>query len=381
MVFTEEQKAFREMVRRVAEKEVAPIAAEMDETDQFPRALADLFGELGLLSLWVPEEYDGPGGDLTTVCIAKEEFGRFSLTASALAANNSIGLILPVMHLGTDEQKKKYLPLSASGKIITAVAMTEPGTGSDVRGMKTRAKRNGVDTYVINGQKSWITWGGVADYVLVFAKTSDDDSSDSISAFLVDTKTPGFRVGRQERKMGRNGAPNHELFFEDMVVPADCMIGAEGTGFKGCMRILDLNRPTVAGSSLGLAQGALDVALAFTRERKQFGRPVAHFQGMQFKLADMYMKTEAARALLYSVCAEIDSGDLSRLAMLGALSKCYCTDVAMEVTTEAVQAMGSAGYSKEYPVERMMRDAKLNQILEGTNEIQRMIIGRNLAAA
>ncbi|EBA06760.1 acyl-CoA dehydrogenase family protein [Sagittula stellata] len=380
-MFTEEQKSFRDMLRKVTEKEVAPIASRIDETDEFPYELAELFGELGLLSLWVPEEYGGAGGDLTTVCIAKEELGRASLTASALAANNSIGLILPVLHMGTEEQKQKYLPISASGKVITAIGMTEPGTGSDVRSMKTFAKRQGNDSYVINGQKSWITWGGVADYVLVFAKTSEGTSSDSISAFLVDTKTPGFRVGRKERKMGRNGAPNHELFFEDMVVPADCMLGEEGTGFKGCMKILDLNRPTVAGSSLGLAQGALDTALAFAKERVQFGRAVSQFQGMQFKFADMHMKTEAARALLYSVCAEIDSGDHSRLAMLGAVSKCYVTDVAMEVTTEAVQAMGSAGYSKEYPVERMMRDAKLNQILEGTNEIQRMIIGRNLAAA
>ncbi|MBJ3775343.1 acyl-CoA dehydrogenase family protein [Acuticoccus mangrovi] len=379
-MFTDEQVAFRDMVRKVSEQEVAPIAAKIDDEDEFPHELAELFGELGLLQLWVPEEYGGPGGDLTTVCIAKEELGKVSLTASALCGNNSIGLILPLLHIGTEEQKRKYLPQSGAGKVITAVAMTEPQTGSDVRSMRTTAKRQGNDSYVINGQKTWITWGGHADYVLVFAKTSEDDASDSISAFIVDTKTPGFKVGRKERKMGRNGAPNHELFFEDMVVPADCMLGEEGSGFKSCMKILDLNRPTIGGSSLGLAQGALDCAVAFCKERKQFGRPVAHFQGMQFKLADMAMKTEAARALLYSICAEIDSGDHSRLAMIAAMAKCYVTDVAMEVTTEAVQAMGSAGYSKDYPVERMMRDAKLNQIIEGTNEIQRMIIGRRLVA-
>ena len=380
MIFSEEQLAFRDAVQRMAEKEIAPIAEELDRTERFPDELVEIFGDMGLLQLWVPEEYGGPGADLTTVCIAREEIAKVSFACSLMAGQNSMGIVLPLLHFGNEEQRQRFLPEVAKGRILTATAITEPTAGSDVASMKTRAVKDGA-SYVINGQKCYITFGSKAHYVLVFARTSEGKGFDGISAFLVDTKTPGFRVGRQERKMGRNGAPNHELFFEDMVVPADCMIGAEGTGFKGCMRILDLNRPTVAGSSLGLAQGALDVALAFTRERKQFGRPVAHFQGMQFKLADMYMKTEAARALLYSVCAEIDSGDLSRLAMLGALSKCYCTDVAMEVTTEAVQAMGSAGYSKEYPVERMMRDAKLNQILEGTNEIQRMIIGRNLAAA
>ncbi|MCO6385288.1 acyl-CoA dehydrogenase family protein [Oceanicola sp. 502str15] len=378
MAFTEEQIAFRDMIRKFAEKEVEPRAAEIDESDEFPADLAKKFGEMGLLQLWVPEEYGGPGGDLTTVCIAKEEIGKYSLTASALCGNNSIGLILPILHMGTDEQKKKYLTESATGTKIAAVAITEPQTGSDVRSMKTTAKRTENGTYVINGRKNWITWGGHADYVLVFAKTADGTDADAISGFIVDTKTEGFSLGRKERKMGRNGAPNHELIFENMEVPESCMLGAEGTGFKSCMRILDLNRPTIAASSLGLAQGALDTAIAYCKERTQFGRPVAQFQAMQFKLADMAMKTEASRALLYSVAAEIDSGDHSRLAMIAAMSKCFVTDMAMEVTDQAVNAMGSAGYSKDYPVERMMRDAKLNQIIEGTNEIQRVIIGRQL---
>lgn len=378
MPFTEEQVAFRDMVRKVAEKEVAPRAEEIDAADEFPADLAKIFGELGLLQLWVPEEYGGPGGDLTTVCIAKEEIGKYSLTASALCGNNSIGLILPVLHIGTEQQKQKYLTESGSGTKIAAVAITEPHAGSDVRSMKTTARRTNNGNYVISGRKNWITWGGYADYVLVFAKTADGNDPNAISAFIVDTKTKGFGVGRKEKKMGRNGAPNHELLFDEMEVPADCMLGAEGTGFKSCMKILDLNRPTIAASSLGLAQGALETAIAYCKERKQFGQPVSNFQGMQFKFADMAMKTEAARALLYSVAAEVDSGNHSRLSLMAAVCKCYVTDVAMEVTSEAVSAMGSAGYSRDYPVERMMRDAKLNQIIEGTNEIQRLIIGRHL---
>lgn len=380
MLFTEEQIAFRDSVRKFVEKEIAPIASKIDEGDEFPQELADALGDMGLLQLWVPEEYGGPGGDLTTVCIAKEEIGKVSLAASTLCANNSIGLILPILNFGSDEQKQKYLSESAKGRTVAAVAMTEPQSGSDVNSMRTRAVRDG-DSYVLNGQKNWITWGGHAHYILVFAKTSDSESHDAISAFLVDTSTPGFKIGRKERKMGRNGAPNHELFFEDMRIPAECRIGEEGQGFKACMKILDLNRPTIGASSLGIAQGALDASVAYAKERKQFGRPVGHFQGMQFKLADMAMKVEASRRMLYSITRELDAGDHSRLTMLASMSKCYITDVAMEVSVEAVQVLGSYGYSKDFPVERMMRDAKVNQIIEGTNEIHHMIIGRKLMAS
>ncbi|MCB1474523.1 MAG: acyl-CoA dehydrogenase family protein [Rhodobiaceae bacterium] len=380
MPFTEEQLAFRDSIRKMVDKEIAPVAAKIDAEDKFPEDIAAMFGEMGLLQMWVPEEYGGPGGDLTSVCILKEEVGRHSLTCSTLAANNSIGLILPVLHFGTDAQKEKYLRESASGKIITSIAMTEPTTGSDVSSMRTRAVRQSDGSYVLNGQKSWITWGENASYILVFARTDPDAGYDGISAFMVDTKTPGFRVGRAERKMGRLGAPNNELFFEDMVVPADCMIGAEGTGFKSCMTILDLNRPTVGASSLGIAQGAFEVAVEHAKTRVQFGKPLGQFQGVQFKLADMAIKIEAARALLYSVCAEIDAGDHSRRAVIASMAKCYPADVAMEVTTEAVQILGSSGYSKDYPVERMMRDAKCNQIIEGAQEIHRWIIGRRLVA-
>ena len=378
MRLTEQQRALRDTLRRMTNERIKPIAAEVDDSDRFPLEWKKLFGEMGLLQMWVPEDYGGPGGDLVSVCIAKEETARGSLAASTLACNNSIGLILPVLHFGSAAQKEKYLRLSAAGNVMAAVAMTEPQAGSDVAGMKTRAVRRDDGSWVVNGQKNWITWGEVADFVFLFAKTGDGPPHENISAFIVDTKTPGFRLGRKERKMGRNGAPNNELFFDDMVLPPDALVGEVGKGFTACMRILDLNRPTIAASALGLAQEALDLSVAYCKERRAFGKAIGQFQGMQFKLADMAMKIEAARQLLYGVCEEIDGGDYSRLQTIASIVKCYVTDVAMEVTTEAVQVFGGNGYSKEYPLERMMRDAKVLQIIEGTNEIHRMVIGRNL---
>ncbi|WP_244832020.1 acyl-CoA dehydrogenase family protein [Caballeronia sp. TF1N1] len=380
MRLDEDLVAIRDSVRRMVQKHVVPLVASMEAEDRFPQELVPVFGDMGLLQLWLPEEYGGPGGNLKTVCIVKEEIAKVSLAAATLCGNNSISFVLPLLHFGTEEQKSRLLPLAAEGRLVSAIAVTEPQSGSDVSSIRTRAVRDG-DSYVINGQKNWITWGGHAHYVLVFARTSEAGGSDGISAFLVDTTTPGFRLGRQEHKMGRHGAPNHELFFDDMRVPADCRLGAEGEGFKACMKVLDLNRPTIAATSLGLAQGALDVAVAYAKDRRQFGRPIAEFQGMQFKLADMAIKVEAARNLLYNCADEIDSGDHSRLNMLSSITKCFVTDIAMEVTTEAVQVLGSYGYSKEFPVERMMRDAKLNQIIEGTNEIHRLIVARRLLAA
>ena len=378
MRLTEQQRALRDTLRRMTNERIKPIAAEVDDSDRFPLEWKKLFGEMGLLQMWVPEDYGGPGGDLVSVCIAKEETARGSLAASTLACNNSIGLILPVLHFGSAAQKEKYLRLSAAGNVMAAVAMTEPQAGSDVAGMKTRAVRRDDGSWVVNGQKNWITWGEVADFVFLFAKSGDGPPHENISAFIVDTKTPGFRLGRKERKMGRNGAPNNELFFDDMVLPPDALVGEVGKGFAACMRILDLNRPTIAASALGLAQEALDLSVAYCKERRAFGKAIGQFQGMQFKLADMAMKIEAARQLLYGVCEEIDGGDYSRLQTIASIVKCYVTDVAMEVTTEAVQVFGGNGYSKEYPLERMMRDAKVLQIIEGTNEIHRMVIGRNL---
>ncbi|WP_326522827.1 acyl-CoA dehydrogenase family protein [Sphingomonas sp.] len=375
MQFSEEIEAFRETVRRIGEDHVAPIVADLERTDRFPHELVEVFGDAGLLQLWLPEEYGGPGGNLTLVCIAKEELAKFSLAASTLCANNSISFVLPILNFGSEEQKARWLPEAAKGRLVSAIGMTEPQAGSDVMSMKTRAVRDG-DSYVINGQKIWITWGGDADYVLLFAKTGER----AITPFIVDTKTPGFQRGRQEHKLGRHGSPSYELYFEDMRVPADCRLGEEGQGFKACMNILDLNRPTIAASSLGLAQGALDYALQYSKQRHQFGRPIADFQGMQFKLADMAIQTEAARNMLYSVAQEIDSGDHSRLNLMASMAKCFVTDVAMNVTIEGVQVLGGYGYSTEYPMERYMRDAKVNQIIEGTNEIHRMIVARRMLA-
>ncbi|BFG78468.1 acyl-CoA dehydrogenase [Paraburkholderia terrae] len=377
MKFSEEQEMLRDMVRRVADEQVRPLVAGMEETREFPDALVEIFGDLGLLQMWVPDEYGGPGGDLTSVCIAKEEIGKVSLAASTLCANNSIGLILPLLHFGTDAQRARYLPEAAKGRTISSVAITEPEAGSDVSAIRTTARRDG-SSYVINGQKSWITWAAQAHYMLVFARTSEGRGHEGISVFLVDTKTSGLTVGRKEVKMGRHGSPTYQVFFENMRVDADCLLGEEGNGFKACMKILDLNRPSVAASSLGLAQAALDESVRYARDRRQFGKRIGDFQAIQFKLADMAMKIEAARTLLYTSTQEIDAGDTSRLTLLSSMAKCFVTDVAMEAALEAVQVHGSYGYSTEYPVERFMRDAKLNQILEGTNEIHRLIIARQL---
>ena len=300
-----------------------------------------------------------------------------SEACALIAGMNSIGIILPLLHFGTEEQKKHWLPLVAKGRTWTAVAMTEPESGSDVASMKTNAKKDG-DSWVLNGQKCYITWGNIAHYILVFARTSGEKGFKGISCFLLDTKTPGFRIGKNERKMGLNGVPNVQIFFDNVRIPAENLVGEEGRGFIACMRILDMNRPTVGAAAVGVAQGALDAALEYAKTRKQFGRSISEFQGLQWMLADMAMQTEAARALVYECARLVDAGDFSRLSEMSSMAKCFSSDVAMKVTTDAVQIFGGAGYMKDYPVERMMRDAKINQIFEGTNQIQRIVISRHL---
>lgn len=377
MHWTDEKVAFRESVRRMVDRHVAPIANEIDETDRFPEELVQIYGDMGLLQSWVPEEYGGPGGDLTTVCIAREEIARVSEACALLAGQNSIGGILPLLHFGTEEQRRRFLPEIAKGRTLTCVCITEPEAGSDVAAMKTKAVKDG-GSYVINGQKCFITFGNVAHYALIFARTAEGKGFEGISAFLVDTKTPGYVVGRNEKKMGLNGVPNVQLFFDNLRVPQENMIGEEGKGFLAAMRILDVNRPTIGAASVGLAQGAIDAAVAYAKQRRQFNRAIADFQGVQFMLADMQTKVEAARALVYETARRIDAGDFSNLAAMSSMAKCYASDVAMEVTTDAVQVFGGWGYIKEYPVERMMRDAKINQIFEGTNQIQRMVVARHM---
>jgi len=377
MYLTEEQTAFVDSIKKMVERHVVPIAAEIDATDRFPEELVPIFGDMGLLQQWVPEQYGGPGGNLTLLCLAKHEIAKVSMACSILAGQNSIGMILPLLHFGTEAQRQRFLPMVAKGRTLTAVCMSEPHCGSDVAAMKTKAVRDG-DSYVINGEKCFITFGSVAHWVLLFARTSEGRGVNGISAFLVDTKTPGFKVGRNEKKMGLGGVPNVQLFFENMRVPAENRLGEEGQGFKACMHILNLNRPTVAAASIGLGQGALDAAIAYAKERKAFGKAIASNQGLQWMIADMAIQLEAARALLFECTRQVDMGDFSQLSMMASMAKCFGSDVAMKVTTDAVQIFGGVGYLKDYPVERMMRDAKINQIWEGTNQIQRIVISRHL---
>ena len=377
MQFTEDQIAFRDGVRRMVEDHVAPIAAEIDENDRFPEELIEIYGDMGLLQLWVPEEYGGPGANLTMVCLAREEIARVSEACALMAGMNTM-FALPIVHFGTEAQKQEYLPLLAKGRTVTAIAISEPDCGSDVGGMRTRAVRDG-DSYVLNGQKQWCTFGSRADYIMMFAKTGDGSGANDISAFIVDVKkSKGLTFGRNERKMGMKGTINVPIYLDNVRVPAENMLGAEGKGFRSAMRALDLNRPAIAAASVGLAQGAFDIALAYAKQRKQFKRAIIEFQGIQFMLADMKMQIEAARTLTYE-CARLgDAEDWAQLPIYASMAKCFSSDMAMKVTTDAVQILGGYGYVKDYPVERMMRDAKLNQIFEGTNQIQRVVIAREL---
>ncbi len=377
MSFTEEQMAFRDTIRRMVAKHVAPIAAEIDATDRFPEEIVTLFGEMGLMQLWVPERYGGPDGNLTMACIAREEISRVSPACGSIAGLNTM-FIMPLLHFGSEEQRQKYLPIIAKGGIVTAIAISEPQAGSDVSAMNTRAVKNG-DSYVINGRKQWCSYGCVADYIVVMARTSDSAGADGISAFIIEPKKmKGITFGRHERKMGWRGAPNTSIFFDNVRIPAENLVGKEGKGFKASMRALDLNRPTIGAQSVGLAQGALDASIAYAKERKQFNRSIAEFQGVQFMLADMAMQIEAARSLVYECARAGDESDWKRLNVLASMAKCFGSDMVMRVTTDAVQIFGGYGYTMDYPVERMMRDAKLTQIFEGTNQIQRMVIARDL---
>jgi alkylation response protein AidB-like acyl-CoA dehydrogenase len=365
MSFTEEQIAFRDNVRKMVARHVAPIAAEIDETDRFPLEIVKLFGEMGLMQLWVPEQYGGPNGNLTLMCIAREEISKVSPACASIAGLNTM-FIMPL------------LPIIAKGGVVTAIAISEPQAGSDVTAINTRAKKDG-DCYVLNGRKQWCSYGVVADYIVVMARTSDGSGSDGISAFIVEPKKmAGITFGRHERKMGFRGAPNTPIFFDNVRVPVENLVGEEGKGFRASMRALDLNRPTIGAQSVGLAQGALEACIAYAKERRQFKRPIAEFQGVQFMLADMAMQIEAARALVYECARAGDAGDWKRLNLLASMAKCVGSDMAMRVTTDAVQIFGGYGYTMDYPVERMMRDAKLTQIFEGTNQIQRVVIAREL---
>src|SRR5690349_6222455 len=377
MNFNEEQLAFRDSVRRMAERHVAPIAAEIDETDRFPTELLRVYGDMGLMQLWVPEKYGGPEGNLTLMCIAREEISRISPACGSIAGLNTM-FIMPLLHFGTEEQRQRFLPRIAEGGVVTAIAISEPQAGSDVSAMQTRAVKDG-DSYVINGRKQWCSYGVEAEYIVLMARTSGERGGAGISAFVLEPKKmKGITFGRHERKMGWRGAPNTPIFLDNVRVPIENLVGEEGKGFRASLRALDLNRPTIGAQCVGIAQGALDASVAYAKERKQFKQPIADFQGVQFMLADMAMGIEASRALVYECARAGDVGDWERLNVLASMAKCFASDMAMKATTDAVQIFGGYGYTRDYPVERMMRDAKLAQIFEGTNQIQRVVVARHL---
>lgn len=378
---TEEQELLRQTVRRLAETKVAPRAAEIDEKDEYPWDLKELFAEQGLMGAGVPEEYGGTGAGLLSVCLITEEIARVSGSAALVVAAQELGL-MPILVGASEEQKQKYLPDLASGDKISAFALTEPDAGSDAGGMKTTARRVG-DKYILNGTKCFITNGGLADVYTVFAKTAPEAGIKGISCFIVEKDAPGFTIGKKEHKMGIRGSQTTQLIFEDCEVPAENLLGKEGSGFKYAMMTLDRTRPVVGSQGLGIAQGAFDYALNYAKERVQFGKPIITFQGLQWMLADMRTRIEAARQLIYKaacVIEEAESGGVpaNELSLFSAMSKTFATDTAMYVTTEALQVLGGYGYMKEYPMERMMRDAKITQIYEGTNQIQRVVISRCL---
>jgi alkylation response protein AidB-like acyl-CoA dehydrogenase len=374
---TDEQREIRELVRTLARERVAPRAAEIDKSAEFPWDMVELLREHELFGLPFDEEHGGTGTGALMVLVAIEELSKVCATTGLLLAVQELGS-LGLKLAGTEEQKARYLPRLASGEWLPAYALTEPGSGSDSAAMRSEARREG-DEYVLNGSKRFITNAGVAELYTVFAKTDPESGHDGISAFVVEAGAPGFEVGRIEPKMGIKGSTTGEIFFNDCRVPADNLLGEEGDGFRIAMRILDRSRPGIGAQGLGLAQGATDYALEFARTRETMGKPIAQHQLIAAMLADMETKCEAARGLLYKCGQLIDEGaDGPELTKISAMSKLFCTDVAMEVTTDAVQILGGYGYIQEYPVERMMRDAKITQIYEGTNQIQRLVIAREM---
>ena len=376
---TEDQKMIQQMVSKLAKEKIAPRAAEIDETDEFPWDIAKVFSEHGLLNLVLPEEYGGVNANNTTLCIVIEEISKVS-PACALMVFTTQALTNVLVRGGSDEQKQRFFPRFASGDKLCAFVLTEPNSGSDAASLKTKAVLDG-DNYIFNGNKIFITTGEVADFYLVFALTGPGERAKGVSAFIVEKGIPGFTFGKKENKMGLRGSPTVELIFEDAAVPKKNLLGEEGQGWKILVEYGNLMRTWGAAStSLGIAQGALDYSSEYSKERMQFGKPIASFQAIQFMLADMAILTEAARSLIYKASWMIDTGvePFSKIEPMVSMAKCFTTDVAMKVTTDAVQILGGYGYTKDYPVERMMRDAKGVQIFDGTNQIQRVIIARSL---
>ncbi|MFJ9612231.1 acyl-CoA dehydrogenase family protein, partial [Kitasatospora sp. NPDC101176] len=372
---SEEHGMLREAVRSLAEAKIAPFAAEVDELGRFPQEALEALQGSDLHAVHVPEEYGGAGADALATVIVIEEVARVCASSSLIPAVNKLGS-LPVQLSGSEELKAKYLGALARGEGMFSYCLSEPEAGSDAAGMRTRAVRDG-DSWVLNGVKRWITNAGVSEFYTVMAVTDPELRSKGISAFVVEKGDEGVSFGAPEKKLGIKGSPTREVYFDNVRIPADRMIGAEGTGFATAMRTLDHTRVTIAAQAVGIAQGALDYAKGYVKERRQFGKAIAEFQGVQFMLADMAMKLEAARQLTYAAAAKSQRGD-GDLTFFGAAAKCYASDAAMEITTDAVQLLGGYGYTRDYPVERMMRDAKITQIYEGTNQVQRIVMARNL---
>ena len=374
---SEEHRAIREAVRDLCEAKVAPYAAEVDEEGRYPEEAAKALQQADFHAPHVPEEYGGAGADALATVLVIEEVARVCMSSSLIPAVNKLGS-LPVMIAGSEELKKHYLTKLAAGEGGFSYCLSEPEAGSDAVAMKTRAVRDG-DSYVLDGVKRWITNAGVSEYYTVMAVTDPESRSRGISAFVVEKGDEGVTFGAKEKKLGIKGSPTREVYLDHVRIPADRMIGPEGTGFETAMRTLDHTRITIAAQAVGVAQGALDFALGYAEERQQFGKRISDFQGLQFLLADMGMKVEAARQLTYAAAGRSERGDQD-LTFFGAAAKCFASDVAMEVTTNAVQVLGGYGYTRDYPVERMMRDAKITQIYEGTNQVQRIVMARQLLA-
>ena len=372
---SEDQMMIKELVRQIAEEKVVPVREELDEKEEFPWEIMKVLAQSDLFGLFIPEEYGGLGKGCLELCIAVEELSRACVGVATTYAANALGSY-PVLLFGTEEQKKKYLPEIAAGKRLVAFGLTEANAGSDAAGIQTTAKLDG-NEYVLDGTKQWITNGGEAEIYTIIAMTDKSKGARGASAFIVEKDTPGFSFGKKEKKMGIRASATRELIFDSCRIPKENILGKQGLGFIVAMRTLDNARAGVGAQGVGVAQGAFEEAVKFARQRIQFGHPIISFQAIQHMLADMATEIEAARALLYGVARYIDSG-AKEISKESAMAKLFATDMAMRVTTNAVQVMGGSGYMREYPVEKMMRDAKILQIYEGTNQIQRNIIGQAL---
>ena len=375
-LLTKDNLYYRDLARSIAEQYIRPIAAELDRTGEYPWSVIKALQDADIMGMWIPKDFGGKGSGLLNLCLVCEELSRACGGIGCTYVVNALGS-LPIIVGGTEEQKKKYLPDIAAGKNLISFALSEKAAGSDAGSLSTRAELAG-DDYIINGDKKWTTNGAAASIFTVFATVNPERGTRGVTGFIVERGTPGFEIGKREDLMGIRCVPVNETHFRDCRVPADQLLGgAEGRGFKHAMMTLDVARPFVAAQGLGIAQGALDLALEYTKNRHQFGQSVASFQGIQFMLADMATQVEAARHLVYAAARAVDAG-VKEVSKISAMSKVFATDTAMKVTTDAVQLFGGYGFCRDYPIEKYMRDAKITQIYEGTNQIQRMVIGRAL---